>query len=133
MLAKAPGFTAVAVLTLALGIGANTGIFTIINSVLLSTLPVTNPQQLVFLSDPNSHGMSDGSEDGDRDLLTWDEFEQFRDHNQVFTGVLAADSQPVRPNVSIGGSGDSSEGDPAYVTMVSGDYFSVLGVNALMG
>jgi predicted permease len=133
MLAKAPGFTAVAVLTLALGIGANTGIFTIINSVLLSALPVKNPQQLVFLSDPNSQGMSDGSEDGDRDLLTWDEFEEFRDHNQVFTGVLAADSQPTRPNVSVDDGGNSSEGQPAYVTMVSGDYFSVLGVSALMG
>ena len=133
MLAKNPGFTAVAVLTLALGIGANTAIFTVINSVLLSTLPVKDPRQLVVLTDPDSHGMSVGSEDGDRDLLTYPEFQELRERNQVFSGILAADSSVPRLVVVVEGSEQSGEGAPAYVGMVSGSYFSVLGVNAILG
>ena len=133
MLAKNPGFTAVAVLTLALGIGANTAIFTVINSVLLSTLPVKDPRQLVVLTDPDSHGMSVGSEDGDRDLLTYPEFQELGERNQVFSGILAADSSVPRLVVAVEGSEQSGEGSPAYVGMVSGSYFSVLGVNAILG
>src|SRR5437667_1297360 len=90
MLAKNPGFTAVAVLTLALGIGANTAIFTVINSVLLRMLPVRDPQQLVVLTDPDAHGMAVGSQKGDRDLLTYPEFQEIRDRNHVLSGVFAA-------------------------------------------
>ena len=93
MLVKNPAFTAVATLTLALGIGANTAIFTVVNSVLLSSLPVKDPQQLVFLTDPNAQGMNVGSQDGDRDMLTYPEFQDLSARNQVFSGVLAARQQ----------------------------------------
>jgi predicted permease len=133
MLVKNPGFTAIAVITLALGIGANTAIFTVINSVLLSSLPVKDPQQLVVLSDPDAHGMSRGSEDGDRDLITYPEFQDFRDRNQVFSGVLAADSNTATLAVAVENSGPVSEGSPASIALVSGTYFPVLGVDAIIG
>ncbi len=135
MLARNPGFTAVAVITLALGIGANTAIFTLLNSVLLSTLPVKNPQQLVVLTNPNAHGMSRGSEDGDRDLLTYPEFQDLAAHNQVLSGVLAAMSSVQGPPVIVEGEGQSGSGEVSRpgISMVSGSYFSVLGVNAMLG
>ena len=133
MLVKNPGFTAIAVITLALGIGANTAIFTVINSVLLSSLPVKDPQQLVVLTNPDAHGMSVGSEDGDRDLLTYAEFQDLRDRNQAFSGVLAADSNADRLPVAVESSGQVSNGSSASVGLVSGTYFSVLGVDAIIG
>ena len=133
MLAKNPGFTAVAVLTLALGIGANTAIFTVINLVLLKMLPVRDPQQLVVLTDPDAHGMAVGSQKGDRDLLTYPEFQEIRDRNHVLSGVFAAMSSARDLPVSVEGTSEESEGAPAKVSMVSGSYFSVLGVNAALG
>src|SRR5437588_6928973 len=90
MLRKSPGFAAAAILTLALGIGANTAIFSVINSVLLSNLPVRNPQQLVFLTNPDEQGFEIGFGDGDRDFVTYPEFQQLERNNQVFSGLLAA-------------------------------------------
>ena len=133
MLAKHPGFTVAAVLTLALGIGANTAIFTVLNSVLLSELPVRDPGQLVALTDPDAHGMSNGSQDGERSLLTYAEFEYIRAHNQVFAGVLAAQSGSSHINVAVLGDGGNDAGSPASVNMVSGSFFLVLGVKPVLG
>ena len=137
---KNPGFTLLAVLTLALGIGANTAIFTVLDSVLLRSLPVPQPQQLVVLTNPDAHGMSNGSESGDRGLLAYSEFEYLRDHNEVFSGIFAADSTLAQlsvtiPNSSSGSSASDSPAaeDSARIRMVSGDYFPTLGVRPIIG
>ncbi|MFI5128272.1 MAG: ABC transporter permease, partial [Candidatus Acidiferrales bacterium] len=135
MLVRSPGFTAVAVLTLALGIGANTAIFTVINSVLLSTLPVKAPQQLAFLTDPSAAGMSVGQQSGDRDQLTYHEYLAIRDRNSVFSDVLAIQSETAPLPVSVGNiAGETEqEGPQAAVNMTSGNYFDVLGVSPILG
>ena len=133
MLAKNPGFTAVAVLTLALGIGANTAIFSVVNSVLIRNLPVRDPQQLVFLTNPDAQGMEQGFADGDRDFLTYPEFQELSHNNQVLSGLAASASEGPKLSVGIENEGQSGEGAPARISLVSGSYFSVLGVDPILG
>ena len=132
-LLKSPGFAAVAVLTLALGIGANTAIFTVINSVLLKDLPVNHPEQLVLLTNPNEQGGGTGFADGVRDVLTYPEFQDIEKHNSVFSGVLAASSYTSSIPTAVEGSGGDAGASRAEVELVSGSYFSVLGVNPILG
>lgn len=124
-----PGFTAVAVISLALGIGVNTAIFSLIDAVVLRSLPIPNPETLVFLSDPASAGVSVGTNDGERNLFSYEEFERLRARNQVFTGMFAAESNPVRVNLSVAGGGQ----EDARACLVSEDYFTTLGVPSLIG
>ena len=91
-MAANPGFTAVAILSLALGIGANTAIVSVWNRVLMAALPVQAPEQLVMLTDPNSSGLWVGSSAGERGLMTYAEFEQIRDQAQGFASVMASES-----------------------------------------
>jgi len=118
-LLKNPGFTAVGVITLALGIGANTAIFTLIDAVLLKMLPVKNPEQLVLLN------MIDGR--GNRNNFSYPLYERLRDHNQAFSGMFA--SLGFNFQLAVDGKSESRL-DGA---IVSGSYFSVLGVSAFLG
>jgi predicted permease len=129
-LLKNPGFSAIAIQTLALGIGANTALFSVMNAVMLRPLPVRDSQQLVSLTDPESSGMSVGTDDGERSLISYHEFEGLRDQNQVFSGLLAFQSNSSRTPVAIGNAEESSN---AIVSMVSGGYFPLLGVEPRLG
>ena len=133
MLRKSPGFAAVAVITLALGIGANTAIFSVINSALLSNLPVKDPQQLVFLTQPDEQGLEIGFGDGDRDFLTYPEFRELERNNQVFSGLLGACNFTSSIPVEWQAGSSAGNGAPAHVSLVSGSYFSVLGVAPSLG
>src|SRR5215472_11789756 len=133
MLGKNPGFTLVAVLTLALGIGANTAIFSVVNSVLIRRLPVKEPQQLVFLSNPDNQGFEQGFGDGNRDFLTYPEFQELAKTNDVLSGLAASASEGPKLSVGVENQGLISEGAPVQIGLVSGSYFSVLGINALRG
>jgi len=124
-----PVFTAVAVLSLAIGIGANTAIFSILNAILLKSLPVRDPQELVILTNPNTSGVSDGLSTGERDLMTYVEFSQLRDRVTTLSGMCAAESQLDRWHVHwTNGSEEDVRG-----RLVSEEYFSVLGVDPVIG
>jgi predicted permease len=126
---RTPSFTAVAVLSLALGIGANTAIFSLLNSVLMSALPVRDPQALVMLTDPAASGVGVGSQVNERSLLTYPEFQQLREQSTVFSGLMACQSQLERTQVRV----DGAEPEEIRYRMVSAEYFSTLGVPALLG
>src|SRR5215813_6833958 len=122
-LRKSPGFTAVAVLSLALGIGANTAIFNLVDAVLLKSLPVRNPEQLVALEAFNQRG--------DHSNFSYPLFEQLRDRPQVFTGILAA--QDGAGQMEMADTVSASPTEQVAAQLVSGEYFQVLGVNAFIG
>lgn len=115
-----PGFTTVVVLTLALGIGANTAIFSLINAALLKMLPVRDPEQLVQFNTINPAI-------GQNDFFPYPAFQRFRQKNDAFSGILAfANVNEV--DVEVNGQGQVAKGQ-----VVSGDYFSTLGVTAMLG
>jgi predicted permease len=132
-LRKSPGFLLVAVLSLGLGIGANTAIFSLINAVMLCTLPVAHPEQLVLLIDPSAAGVSvETTQHGERTILSYPEFEQLRAHNTVFSSLLAAQSEVSDLDVYIKRSGQE-QSTKAHTQLVSGEFFGVLGVKPAAG
>ena len=134
MLLKHKGFTAVAVLSLALGIGANTAIFSLIDAVMLRSLPVQEPGRLLLFGKAESAGVDIGFPNSSWDLFSYPTYRQVRERNQVFSDVAAVQSFPTRLHgvVHAGGSG-GGELEQINAQMVSGTYFSVLGVNATLG
>jgi len=120
MLVKSPGFTLVAVLTLALGIGANTTIFSVINAVLLRPLPYTNPGRLVGVAEsrPAASVTAAG--------LSWPVFTELQDHSQVFSAVAGVAGHALTL---------TGHGEPADVSTVAvtPDFFTVLEIQPLLG
>ncbi len=122
MMRRAPGFTGVVVLSLALGIGANTAVFSLINTLMLRLLPVREPSQLVELlqhypGEPRGNG-----------FWSWASYEYYRDHNQVFAELIAA-TAPARVSVR----GEGVEPELVNAQSVAGNFFSVLGVKPATG
>ena len=120
MLRKSPGFTAVAVLTLALGIGANTAIFTIVENVFLRPLPVAHPEELVVLAFRQGHGP----------LLT--PF-SLADYQDIRAEASAQFADMIGYQVGYDGLGRNGKADRALTNYVTGNYFSMLGVRAYLG
>jgi len=119
MLRKQPGFTLIAALLLALGIGANTALFSVVDAVLLKMLPVKAPERLVLLSHTGGGARGESFSHGS--------YEHIRDHDRTLAGVLAY--YPLRLTVSVDG-----QPEPATTgQLVTGSYFAVLGVNAAAG
>ena len=124
-LRRSPLFTTAAVLSLALGIGANTAIFSMLNQVVLRSLPVRDPQSLVLLHTTyNSPGNS--SSDNSEAVFSNPMYRKLRTRDQAFSGLIARMSGSAR--FSTGGATE-----PASAEMVSGNFFQVLGVGAAMG
>ena len=129
-LAAKPTFAAIAIGSLALGIGANTAIFSVWNGILRASLPgVDKPEELVILTNPGEAGGWHGSVTGDRNWLTYAEFEELRDQTTSFSGIMASQSGLANWQVRLPGSG----WEEAHERLVSGGYFPVLGVKASVG
>jgi putative ABC transport system permease protein len=127
---RSPGFAITAIITLALAIGANTAIFTLLNQALLRALPVKDPSQLVVLSFSGSaegHTDSEGGDSpGHNHYFSYPMYRDLRDNNKVFSGLAAA------KHASAGVSWNN-QAEQVPVELVSGNYFQMLGVQAAAG
>src|SRR3954466_8112223 len=121
-LLKTPAFTVVVILTLALGIGANTAIFSLTDQVLLRMLPVKSPERLVLLDGPGAFR----GRTFNNSTFSYPMYRDFRDQNTVFDGVLAR--FPTAMTLLTNGQAERVSGE-----LVSGNYFDVLGVKAHIG
>jgi len=123
---KSPGFTGVVLLTLGLGIGANTAIFSLMDQVLLRLLPVRNPEELVVLDAPGPFSGSTHNYSATLTPISHPMFEALRDKNTVFDGLLA--HCPAQAHLTANGETSSVDGD-----LVSGTFFEVLGLAPAAG
>jgi len=125
---RSPGITIVALLSLALGIGANTAIFSLMDAVMLRSLPVNEPEQLVLFGNGTDSGISDGFPN--EDLFSYPFYREMQRKNQVFSDLAAVFSMNHRIHGFVEG---RSEAEPMNIQLVSGTYFPVLGVHAMVG
>jgi putative ABC transport system permease protein len=133
-LRKAPGFTSTAVITLALGIGATTAIFTLVHQVMLKSLPVTKPGELWRIGDKvrccNWGGYTQGN-DGDFALFSWEAYKMFRDHTPEFTDLAAL--QAGNAPLGVRRAGSKAQADTRNGEYVSGNFFRTFGVQPWAG
>jgi predicted permease len=129
ILSAAPAFTSVVVLSLALGIGANTAIFSLLNSVLMKALPVRDPHELVMLTNPGARGQARGSLQGERPLATYEEFRLLQEQRSAFASLMASSSSLFRMEARVAGRAPES----IAVRLVSASYFETLGVSPEIG
>lgn len=132
MLWKKPAFTLIAVLSLALGIGANTAIFSLLDAVMLKSLPVHEPDKLVLFGNGKNMGVTNAFPNESWDLFTYPFYRQVQQRTDVFSGVagLLSIEWAVHGFVHTNGTSDIEQ---LKVQLVSGTYFPVLGVNAHLG
>ncbi|HTV56913.1 MAG TPA: ABC transporter permease [Terriglobia bacterium] len=133
MLRRSPGFTAVTVITLALGIGANTAIFTLVDAVMLKSLPVANPKQLVRLGDNNNCCEMTGATQngGSYVLYSYPLYKQLRDDTPEFSDLAAF--TPFLTTLTVRRSGAFGPAEPYQGELVSGNYFTMFGLHAFAG
>ena len=127
---RTPGFTITAILTLALGIGATTAIFTLIHAILLKSLPVAQPSQLIRIGDNENCCINGGMQD-DWSLFSTEQYREFRDHTQGFASLAAFQAGRSQVGVRRAGSKAAAEAFPAE--FVSGNAFSTFGLQAWAG
>ena len=133
-LRKAPGFTMTAVITLALGIGATTAIFTLVHQVMLKSLPVAKPDELWRIGDKvrccNWGGYTQG-DDGDFSLFSWEAYKTFRDHTPEFSDLVAL--QAGNAPLGVRRAGSQPQADTRNGEYVSGNFFRTFGVQPWTG
>ncbi|MGH9332149.1 MAG: ABC transporter permease, partial [Vicinamibacteria bacterium] len=127
---QAPGFTATAVLTLALGIGATTAIFTLVHAVLLKSLPVARPDELYRVGDNENCCVNGGMQDS-WSLFSYNKYEHFRDGSDGFQELAAF--QAGRSLAGVRRSGSDQPAESERLQYVSGNYFSMFGIGAFAG
>ncbi|HTU47158.1 MAG TPA: ABC transporter permease [Bryobacteraceae bacterium] len=136
-LVKSPGFTSIALLSVALGIGANNAIFTLLDQLLLRDLPVKDPQQLVTFGNSESAGVAGGLDLGQFGYYPWYFACQLEANPGPFQGIAAFGSFSYKASIRLPASEGASEGAKsalvAPVNVVSGNYFRVLGVRPFLG
>ena len=126
---KSPGFTLIALLSLTLGIGANTAIFTLFNAILLRPLPVQHPNQLVLFGDGQASGLTLGLPGGFTRLYSYFEFKEFTAKSPDFSGIAAVSSFQYENRATFG----NGSLEKVQIDLISGSYFNVLGVPAVLG
>ena len=133
ILLKKPGFTLIAVLSLALGIGANTAIFSLLDAVLLRTLPVHEPQKLVLFGNGKDQGVTNSFPDKSWDLFSYQFYRRAAERTDVFDGVAGVMSITWTVHGFVNANQAGSEIEKRQVQLVTGSFFPVMGVNPSLG